>query len=312
MRPVSAQTLQRLEEEAEVLYRREAPPESGAAELVRRYESLAELSVQRSPHAWLRIGNIHQRAGSVGAAIDAYRKVLFAATAQPSATTAERKALLNLAGLALEQARQSLTRLAALPAEEETSATVARYSKQAPAHSAGALPTGHGASATASPDDVLQAQMESLQRHLRRHQERQTPLPGSENAAAVQRSPYVVERYTASGRRNAVKAARGSLHVNPADGLPAAPVAKGRPRVPAVPLPSVEYLLGNPLRSVDSAEVASAADKPRAGTARPSTSRSAASLSATTDRRGEGAAGTAGGGSAAGGAAGRAAGLQAR
>ena len=56
-----------------------------------------------------------------------------------------------------------------------------------------------------------------------------------------------MERYTASGRRNAVKAAKGSLHIDPADELPAKPVPKPRSRA-REKLPALEYLLGDPHR----------------------------------------------------------------
>jgi hypothetical protein len=65
----------------------------------------------------------------------------------------------------------------------------------------------------------------------------------------------VVERYTASARRNALKTARGSLHVDPADQLPASQVPRPR-KSREEHLPSVEYLLGDPLRSKQSAEAA--------------------------------------------------------
>jgi uncharacterized membrane protein (UPF0127 family) len=233
-RPISAQTLQRLEDEAESLYR----DDRRHAELIRLYESLAELATDRSPHAWLRIGNIHQRSGAVGEAIDAYRRAFAGTTAAQGAmaTSAERKALLNLTGLALEQARQSLARLASLPA------AVAGAGAQVdePALSA------HGMAAAAG--SAFDRQLQSLERQLARQQEHQAELFAADGAASTRQPPHVVERYTASGRRNAVKAARGSLHVNPADQLPAGPVAKPRSRPPAEQLPSVEYLYGDPNR----------------------------------------------------------------
>lgn len=117
-RPMSARAIQGLEDEAEALYREAGGQAGGAAEAIRLYQSLAELAHRRTSHAWLRIGNIHQRAGAVGSAIDAYRQVLarFTQDAQDTQDTAASKALLNLAGLALEQARQSLGQLDTLPA----------------------------------------------------------------------------------------------------------------------------------------------------------------------------------------------------
>jgi hypothetical protein len=243
--PLSEPTLQRLEDEAEARYRAPQPEQGQAgsrapgndAELVRLYESLAELATERSSHAWLRIGNIHQRSGAIGAAIDAYRRLLdpgvadaavppgsgaTAAANDTEARAAERKALLNLAGLALDQARRSLIRLQALD----------------------------GSAVAATP---FSRDLESLEgQFARRHA--QAPELAAETAArgtpvSSEPAPYTVERYTASARRNAVKSARGSLHVDPADALPARPVPKPRSRPASAALPSVEYLLGDPNRS---------------------------------------------------------------
>jgi uncharacterized membrane protein (UPF0127 family) len=256
-RPLAAQTLRQLKDEAETLYRDEGRRATGDAELIRLYESLAELGDDRVPHAWLRIGNIHQRAGSVGAAIDAYRRLLAidsdsGSVSAPDAAAAERKALLNLAGLALDQARQSLARLESMAAMP--GATAAR--------AVGDRPPGsqvHTEAAIAI--EPYNRQLRSLAQQLSRHrlqQDDQTGAGTDAQAAATTTGqadgdaaypPYVVERYTASARRNAVKSAKGSLHVDPADGLPARPVSKPRRRAPVEALPTVEYLLGDPHRS---------------------------------------------------------------
>ena len=229
---IDTQLLRRLEGEAEALYR-DAAPHAADAELVRLYESLATAAPKRAVHAWLRIGNIHQRAGAVGAAIDAYRLALDATLdADPDSKLDEssaeedesrRKSLLNLASLALEQARQALARLGPLPA--------------AAAH---------------------RAELELLDRrhgHVRPRAGRPPAVEGAGvgdetllHEARPREAPYVVERYTASARRNAVKEARGSLHTNPADELPARPVPKSRSRPAREKLPDVEYLLGDPRR----------------------------------------------------------------
>ena len=68
---LSAQMLQQLHDEAERHYRK-----GEDVEALRIFSSLIELAPEFRNVAWLRVGNIHQRAGSVGAALDAYRHLL--------------------------------------------------------------------------------------------------------------------------------------------------------------------------------------------------------------------------------------------
>ena len=68
---LSAQMLQQLHDEAEQHYRK-----GEDVEALRIFSSLIELAPQYRNAAWLRVGNIHQRAGSAGAALDAYRHLL--------------------------------------------------------------------------------------------------------------------------------------------------------------------------------------------------------------------------------------------
>ena len=68
---LSAQMLQQLYDEAERHYRN-----GEDVEALRIFSSLIELAPQYRNAAWLRVGNIHQRAGSAGAALDAYRHLL--------------------------------------------------------------------------------------------------------------------------------------------------------------------------------------------------------------------------------------------
>ena len=238
--PLDAPVLRRFEFEAEALYR-DSAPHVADAELVRLYEALATAAPQRRPHAWLRIGNIHQRAGAVGAAVDAYRKALQASDAaaqQGEAEASRRKALLNLAALALEQARQALAHLPpALPAvagqAEQLKTLVQQLDRYAPLPPA-TLQQPRSRQSSPSPPPPLQ------------HRQ---PPELAQPAAAPGDTPHVVERYTASARRNAVKAARGSLHVDPDDELPARPVARPRGRARERDrLPDIEYLLGDPQR----------------------------------------------------------------
>ena len=68
---LSAKMLQQLYDEAEQHYRK-----GEDVEALRIFSSLIELAPQYRNAAWLRVGNIHQRAGSAGAALDAYRHLL--------------------------------------------------------------------------------------------------------------------------------------------------------------------------------------------------------------------------------------------
>ena len=68
---LSAPMLQQLYDEAERHYRN-----GEDVEALRIFSSLIELAPQYRNAAWLRVGNIHQRAGSAGAALDAYRHLL--------------------------------------------------------------------------------------------------------------------------------------------------------------------------------------------------------------------------------------------
>ena len=74
---LSAQMLQQLYDEAEQHYRK-----GEDVEALRIFSSLIELAPQYRNAAWLRVGNIHQRAGSAGAALDAYRHLLADDSAQ--------------------------------------------------------------------------------------------------------------------------------------------------------------------------------------------------------------------------------------
>ena len=74
---LSAPMLQQLYDEAEQHYRK-----GEDVEALRIFSSLIELAPQYRNAAWLRVGNIHQRAGSAGAALDAYRHLLADDSAQ--------------------------------------------------------------------------------------------------------------------------------------------------------------------------------------------------------------------------------------
>ena len=81
---LSAQMLQQLYDEAAQHYRK-----GEDVEALRIFSSLIELAPQYRNAAWLRVGNIHQRAGSAGAALDAYRHLLVDGPAQSGAGTTD-------------------------------------------------------------------------------------------------------------------------------------------------------------------------------------------------------------------------------
>lgn len=87
------------------------------------FSSLIELSEQHREQAWLRVGNIHQRHGATGAAVDAYRRLQGVAAVQEKAADAARKArrlkaMINLAAISIEQSRQSLQEIESLQQDE--------------------------------------------------------------------------------------------------------------------------------------------------------------------------------------------------
>ena len=81
---LSAQMMQQLYDEAERHYRN-----GEDVEALRIFSSLIELAPQYRNAAWRRVGNIHQRAGSPGAALDAYRHLLVDGPAQAGAGTTD-------------------------------------------------------------------------------------------------------------------------------------------------------------------------------------------------------------------------------
>lgn len=258
-RPLAARTLHRLEEEAEARYREARRPDD-AASLIRLYESLAELGPDHTWLAWLRIGNLHQRTGSIGAAIDAYRRILLAAPPDQranaaagkassaddaAAATAERKALFNLAILSLDQARQSLARLALLqpsPAgrARDTAVLSGRADSPGSEHAAGGL------------GDPLAAQAHrhllDLEQSLTRYAGwRHDPVAGDRNSP-LDPGPLIVQHRTSQARPSPGHSAGGDLQLHPDAEAIARPGAAARPRPVDEALPSVEYLLGDPDR----------------------------------------------------------------
>lgn len=84
------------------------------------FSSLIELAPQYREAAWLRVGNIHQRAGAGGAALDAYRQLL----PVPGQTPAQGgdaglealrlKGMVNLLTLSMQQTEAALSHIALL------------------------------------------------------------------------------------------------------------------------------------------------------------------------------------------------------
>ncbi len=72
------------------------------------------------------------------------------------------------------------------------------------------------------------------------------PAPASGPTAA---DTTTVDRHVGEPRRKRVRKARGSLHRDAADGTPARPLRKARPRRPKGSQAAVEYLVGEPRRS---------------------------------------------------------------
>lgn len=133
--PVSDATLSQLMDEAERLYQ-----QKNDAEALKLFSSLIELAPQHRMQAWLRVGNIHQRAGAPGSALEAYQHLLSGDVSaaqrrlsprEKAANAARRvqedayrlKGMVNLTMLAIDQARVSLDEIEVLqrdPAVRQT------------------------------------------------------------------------------------------------------------------------------------------------------------------------------------------------
>ena len=91
---LSAKMLQQLYDEAEQHYRK-----GEDVEALRIFSSLIELAPQYRNAAWLRVGNIHQRAGSAGAALDADRHLLADDSAQSGTLMSDGVSVLGSRGV---------------------------------------------------------------------------------------------------------------------------------------------------------------------------------------------------------------------
>lgn len=124
-RPLARDTLERLLDEADSLYR--------ARHWLRAMDAYRGLTEIDPPnrHAWLRIGNLHHQRNQLGAAAGAYRKAaqpLAAAELSPGgdAHGARAKALANLVAANLDIARAALDDLQSMPLTPGTPTAVLR------------------------------------------------------------------------------------------------------------------------------------------------------------------------------------------
>lgn len=130
VRPLSPDTLARLDAEAESLYKSRSSAHALAA-----FSDLVDLDPANA-RAWLRLGNLKQQSGDVLGAMHAYRQGADAApqSAGGSGNDGPRaKALLNLALLGLQSTRQAIADLGSLPLDEELQAVRNQVLAQLPA-----------------------------------------------------------------------------------------------------------------------------------------------------------------------------------
>lgn len=103
VRPLAAETLQRLTDEAESSYR------SGRLRHAQEsFEAVVEMVPNHAP-SWLRLGNLHQRQGRRDRAMAAYRKAI--ASSAADSDQVRRKALFNMAVLHLDEIDKILVAL---------------------------------------------------------------------------------------------------------------------------------------------------------------------------------------------------------
>jgi len=108
VRPLASDTVERAFLEAESLYRGRQIPQAMQA-----YATLVELDPTNA-RAWLRLGNLHQRAGHEAYALEAYRLAAHSVSRTDAETEARGKALLNIALIGLAQAARAIDDLDAL------------------------------------------------------------------------------------------------------------------------------------------------------------------------------------------------------
>jgi len=102
IRPLASETLERLIDEGESVYRARNLPQALDA-----FATVVELEPD-AVHAWLRLGNLHQQAGRHAEALNAYRQAVLARPRSARDDTSRGKALLNIAMFGIAQAEQAL------------------------------------------------------------------------------------------------------------------------------------------------------------------------------------------------------------
>lgn len=122
VRPLEPETIERAVQEADSLYLGLKASEAHAA-----FAAVVELDPLNA-FAWLRLGNLHQRAGRDGEALDAYARASAVPPVSAAAAEARGKALLNIALLSVARAGRAMDELdamnaVALEAAREAAAT---------------------------------------------------------------------------------------------------------------------------------------------------------------------------------------------
>jgi Tetratricopeptide repeat len=115
-RPLSNDSLERLGSEAESLYKSRHRDRA-----IDAFTELLELDPLNA-QAWFRLGNLYQQSNDVAGAIRAYRKCADTAAQTVGREVVRAKALLNLALLGLQGARQALNELGNQPLADELQA----------------------------------------------------------------------------------------------------------------------------------------------------------------------------------------------
>jgi len=102
VRALSPDTIERLLQEAESLYRSQ-----NHGQALEAFATVLELE-PRNVSAWLRLGNLHQQAGRDAEAVDAYERAGRSRARSATDARAQGKALLNIALLGLAQADRAI------------------------------------------------------------------------------------------------------------------------------------------------------------------------------------------------------------
>lgn len=249
VRPLAAETLERLIEEGESVYRARNLPQAFDA-----FATVVELEPD-AVHAWLRLGNLHQQAGRHAEALNAYRQAVRARPRSARDDTSRGKALLNVAMLGIAQAEQALETFerdhdpdddellaeSLRPARDDAGRRLADVRRRTDRHLEPAT--------ISAPRGPVRAEGAAALERMPSAQPRATAVGGGDRAAAVPPAarlargdpdadddafePYTVDRWTGRARRTAVRPAAGR-------GGWVEPVSE----VPAPTAPPVEVLRG--------------------------------------------------------------------